>query len=153
MNVNAPAQVVEATGTVSTTAQDLLNLASQKLLEIAEPPAFFNGEISLGSGVYYLQFPNGNLFGYYNFPGFPILYHYDMGFESFIDAMDGNAGAYLYDFSSGHWFYTSPALFPYLYDFSLNAWLYYFPSTTNPGHYTTNPRYFSNLKTGKIIMM
>ena len=153
MNVNAPAQVVEATGTVSTTAQDLLNLASQKLLEIAEPPAFFNGEISLGSGVYYLQFPNGNLFGYYNFPGFPILYHYDMGFESFIDAMDGNAGAYLYDFSSGHWFYTSPALFPYLYDFSLNAWLYYFPSTTNPGHYTTNLRYFSNLKTGKIIMM
>jgi uncharacterized protein (TIGR03437 family) len=37
-NVNAPAQVVEAGGTVSTTAQDLLNLASQKLATIAEPP-------------------------------------------------------------------------------------------------------------------
>ena len=71
-NVNAPAQVVETSGTtVSTTAQDLLNLASQKLLEIAEPPAFFTGEVSLGSGVYYLQFPNGTVFGYYNFPSFP----------------------------------------------------------------------------------
>jgi hypothetical protein len=48
-------------------------------------PAFFNGEISLGSGVYYLQFPNGNLFGDYNLANFPIFYHYDMGFEAFID--------------------------------------------------------------------
>ena len=67
--------------------------------------------------------------------------------------MDGNAGAYLYDFASEHWLYTSPSLFPYLYDFTLNAWLYYFPNAKDPGHYTTNPRYFSNLTTGKIITM
>jgi uncharacterized protein (TIGR03437 family) len=37
-NINAPAQVVEAGGlVVMTTAQELLNLASQKLLTIAEP--------------------------------------------------------------------------------------------------------------------
>ncbi len=37
-HVNAPAQVVQANGTtVTMTAQDLLNLASQKLLEISEP--------------------------------------------------------------------------------------------------------------------
>jgi len=38
-HVNAPAQVVQANGTTvtMTTAQDLLNLASQKLLEISEP--------------------------------------------------------------------------------------------------------------------
>jgi hypothetical protein len=154
MNVNAPAQVVETGGaTVSTTAQALFNLASQKLLEIAEPPEFFTGEVLLGNGVYYLQFPHGNVFGYYNFPSFPILYHYDLGFEAFIDALDGNSGAYLYDFSTGHWWYTSPSLFPYLYDFTLNAWLYYFPNTKSPGHYTTNPRYFSNLTTGKTITM
>jgi hypothetical protein len=100
-----------------------------------------------------LQFPHGNVFGYYNFPSFPILYHYDLGFEAFIDALDGNSGAYLYDFSTGHWWYTSPSLFPYLYDFTLNAWLYYFPNTKSPGHYTTNPRYFSNLTTGKTITM
>jgi len=29
-------------------------------------PAFFSGEIALGNGVYYLQFPNGNVFGYYS---------------------------------------------------------------------------------------
>ncbi len=150
----APAQVVEAGGvTVSTTAQGLLNLANQKLREMAEPPEFFIGEVSLGSGVYYLQFPNGTLFGYYNFPSFLIVYHYDLGFESFVDALDGNAGAYLYDFASSHWFYTSPSLFPYLYDFALNAWLYYFPNTKSAGHYTTNPRYFSNLTTSKIFTM
>ncbi len=75
-------------------------------------PAFFAGEVSLGSGVYYLQFPDGSLFGYYNFPSFPIFFHYDLGFESFIDAHDGNAGAFLYDFASKHWFYTSPRPVP-----------------------------------------
>jgi hypothetical protein len=76
---------------------------------------------------------------------------YDLGFEAFVT--DGTANAYLYDLASGHWFYTSPSLFPYLYDFSLNAWLYYFPNTNDPGHYTANPRYFVNLTTQKIFTM
>ncbi len=118
---------------------------------MAAPPAFFTGAVSLGGSVYYLQFPNGNLFGYYNFLNFPILYHYDLGFEAFVDG--GNGDAYLYDFATGHWFYTSPSLFPTLYDFSLTSWLYYFPDPNNPGHYTTNPRYFSNLVTGDIFTM
>jgi uncharacterized protein (TIGR03437 family) len=37
-NVNSPAQIVEAGAIVSTTAQALLDLASQKLFTIAEPP-------------------------------------------------------------------------------------------------------------------
>jgi uncharacterized repeat protein (TIGR01451 family) len=118
---------------------------------VSSHPSFFAGEASLGEGVYFLQFANGNLFGYYNFPAFSILYHYDLGFESFIDG--GNGAVYLYDFSSGHWFYTSSSLFPYLYDFTLNSWLYYMPAANNPGHYTTNPRSFSNLTTGKIFTM
>jgi uncharacterized repeat protein (TIGR01451 family) len=36
-HVNAPAQVVETGATVAVSAQDLLNLASQKLLQIGEP--------------------------------------------------------------------------------------------------------------------
>jgi hypothetical protein len=157
----APAQVVQAGGAiVSMTAQDLLNLASQELFSIAEPPLlpgtssapeFFTGEVSLGSGVYYLQFPNGTPFGYYNYPSTSIIYHYDMGFEAFIAG--SGADAYLYDFTSSHWLYTSSSLFPYLYDFSLKTWIYFFPSTTNAGHYTANPRYFSNLTTGKIFTM
>jgi hypothetical protein len=74
-----------------------------------------------------------------------------MGFEAFVNG--GNGAAYLYDFTSTHWFYTSSSLFPYLYDFTLNHWLYYFPATNNPGHYSSNPRSFSDLTTGKIITM
>jgi len=51
--VNVPAQVVEGGGvTVATSAQDLLNLASEKLLEIAEPallPAIPSGAIVPGT--------------------------------------------------------------------------------------------------------
>jgi hypothetical protein len=118
---------------------------------VAAPPAFFTGEVSLGSGVYYLQFPDNDLFGYYNFVSSSIFYHYDMGFEAFVPG--SAADIYLYDFSSNHWWYTSATLFPYLYDFTLKNWLYYFPDTKNPGHYTTDPRYFSNLTTGKIVTM
>jgi len=105
----------------------------------------------LGSGVYYLQFPSNAVFGYYNYVASSILYHYDMGYEAFI--LGSASDVYLFDFSSGHWMYTSSTLFPYLYDFSLSTWLYYFPDTKNAGHYTTNPRYFVNLTTQKIFTM
>ena len=118
-------------------------------------PAFFSGEVSLGNGVYYLQFPNGTPFGYYSYLTDPrFIYHFDMGYEYWFNANDGQNGIYFYDFMSTHFFYTSPSFpFPYLYDFSLNTVLYYYPDTNNPGHYTTNPRYFYNFATGQIITM
>ncbi len=124
------------------------------LLANAQHAGFFAGEVSLGSGVYYLQFPqapqgDGNVFGYYNYTFFPTLYHYDLGFEYFLDANDGANGAYLYDFQSQHWWYTSPSVFPNLYDFTLKSWLYYDPATNNPGHYTSNPRWFYDAATGQ----
>ena len=114
-------------------------------------PAFFTGEADLGSGVYYLQFPDNNLFGYYNFPASSILYHYDMGFEGFIPGTGSDI--YLYDFATKHWWYTGAGLFPYLYDFTLGHWLFYFTDPKNAGHYSTNPRYFSDLTAGQIITM
>ncbi|MBE7212737.1 MAG: hypothetical protein INR65_17125 [Gluconacetobacter diazotrophicus] len=116
-------------------------------------PSFFDGQVSLGNGVYYLVFPNGNLFGYYSFLSDPnYLYHFDLGYEYVFDANDGQGGVYLYDFGSGHFFYTSPTFpFPYLYDFTLNAVLYYYPSPDVAGHYTSNPRYFYDFGTGTII--
>jgi hypothetical protein len=121
-------------------------------------PAFFTGEIALSNGWYYLQFANGMPFGYYTYlvvmndPDF--IYHIDMGFEHFFDANDSNSGIYLYDFMSNTFFYTSPSPsfpFPFLYDFSLNTVLYYFPDPNNPGHYTSNPRYFYNFATHQVI--
>ena len=64
----------------------------------------------------------------------------------------GTGGVYLYDFKSGDLFYTSPAFpFPYLYDFTLKTVLYYYPDTTNPRHHASNPHYFYNFATGRII--
>lgn len=117
-------------------------------------PGFFRGEVPLSNGVYYLAFAgNGNVFGYYTYAFFPYLYHFDLGFEYFVDANDSQGGAFLYDFTSASWFYTSPTFpFPYLYDFSLGAFLYYYPDVNNPGVYTKNPRYFFNFRTNQIIM-
>jgi hypothetical protein len=114
-------------------------------------PLFFLNEAPLADGVYYLQFQNKNLFGYYSYVSNTILYHYEMGYEAFVPGPSSDI--YLYDFTSTHWLYTSTTLFPYLYDFNLNAWIYYLPNTKNPGHYTTNPRYFSNLTTNIIFTM
>jgi hypothetical protein len=118
-------------------------------------PPFFMGEVPLGNGVYYLQFPNRTPFGYYAYLSDQrFIYHFDMGYEYWFDTNDGQSGIYFYDFMSNHSFYTSPSFpFPYLYDFSLNTVLYYYPDTNNPGHYTTNPRYFYNIATGQIITM
>jgi hypothetical protein len=119
--------------------------------EASSHPAFFTGEASLGSGVYYLQFQDKTVFGYYNYVASSIFYHYDLGYEAFIPGSASDL--YLYDFTSSHWWYTSSTLFPYFYDFTLNTWIYYFPNTTDPGHYTSDPRYFSNLTTGKTFTM
>jgi hypothetical protein len=118
-------------------------------------PDFSSGEVSLGNGVYYLQFPNGTPFGYYSYLTDPrFIYHFDMGYEYWFDSNDGHNGIFFYDFASNHFFYTSPSFpFPYLYDFSLNTVLYYYPDPNRSGHYTTNPRYFYNFATGQIITM
>ena len=118
------------------------------------PSTFFDGETALGSGVYYLAFPNGNYFGYYSFlSDSHYIYHFDLGYEYVFDAGDGRNGVYLYDFTSSDFFYTSPTFpFPYLYDFGLNTVLYYYPDPNNPGHYNTNGiRYFYDFNTATII--
>ena len=115
--------------------------------------AFFTGETALANGVYYLSFSAGNYFGYYSYLSDPrYIYHFDLGYEYWIDANDGRSGVYFYDFASHTYFYTSPTFsFPYLYDFSLNTVLYYYPNSSTAGHYTTGPRYFYDFATRQII--
>ena len=140
---------VTVTNAYGATTSDAVTLA----LSASSHPAFFDGEVALSNGVYYLVFPNGNLFGYYAYlSDSAYIYHYDLGYEYVFDAADGNDGVYLYDFASSDFFYTSPVFpFPYLYDFNLGTVLYYFPDATNSGHYTSSPRYFYNFSTGAII--
>jgi hypothetical protein len=127
----------------------------RRIMEDTPHPAFFSGETAAGGGVYYLAFSNGNPFGYYSYDsGGNYIYHSDAGWEYYVDASDANNGIYLYDFASGHWWYTSPTFpFPYLYDFTLGAVLYYYPDTTRTGHYTTSPRYFYDFGTDEIITL
>ena len=128
--------------------------ASSVTAPLANNAAFFNGSTSLGNGIYYLSFANGNFFGYYAFLSDPnFVYHFDMGYEYVLDSKDGSGGVYLYDFKTNGWFYTSPTLsFPYLYDFSRKSMVYYFPDSTSPGHYNTNGvRYFYDCTTKEIF--
>ena len=125
-----------------------------KAEQAAATPGFFNGEVALSSGVYYLAFASGTPFGYYSFLADPAyLFHFDLGYEYVFDAADGRSGVYLYDFASGTFFYTSPTFpFPYLYDFSLNTVLYYYPDPTQPGRYNTDgTRFFYDFSTSSII--
>ena len=160
-----------ANGMVSTLAQsagkslliggDFTNVASTNANRLAVlgagDIAFFAQQGYLDQGVYYEAFAGTGLpFGYYSFVGKPgFIYHFDLGFEYFLDAGDGAGGVYLYDFASNGFFYTSPSFpFPYLYDFSLNTVLYYFPDPNDPTHthYNTNGiRYFIRLDTGEIF--
>lgn len=119
---------------------------------VAQHAAFFAGEAALGNGVYYLALPNSNPFGYYSYLLDPsYIYHFDAGYEYVVDANDGQGGVYLYDYQSGHWWYTGRTFpFPYVYDFSLNALLYYYPDA-RPGHYTQNPRWFYDFASARII--
>jgi hypothetical protein len=145
------ANATSGTYTVTATSAGLPTVGFALTNTATTHPAFFSGEIFLSGIVYYLQFPDSNLFGYYEYLSSSILYHFDMGYEAFIPGTGSQI--YFYDFGSGHWWYTSSSLFPYIYDFSLSTFIYYFPSTTNPDHYTTNPRYFSNLTTDMIFSM
>ena len=121
---------------------------------IAPPSSFFTGANYLGNGVSFLNFANGNDFGYYGLLADPhYIYHFDLGYEYVFDAGDGKSGVYFYDYVSRSYFYTSPTFsFPYLYDYSLNTVLYYYPDPNSPGHYNSNGRrYFYDFTTGEII--
>ena len=143
-------------GTFSRVDGELRNFVAR--LSSDGVPDFFGGGVAVGDGFYYLEFANGAPFGYYNLSGngysFPYVFHADLGMEYFIDAEDGQGGAYLYDFASSDFFYTSPKYaWPYLYDFNLNTVLYYYPDPNNPGHYNTDGiRYFYDFATNQTII-
>src|ERR1700689_340929 len=74
------------------------------------------GEETL-SNLYYLQFQDANLFGYYGFlqgsaatPN-AWLYHFDLGYE-YVTPGTASGTLYLFDLASGHWWFSASSLFP-----------------------------------------
>ncbi|MGO9605684.1 MAG: hypothetical protein ACLQAT_20250 [Candidatus Binataceae bacterium] len=105
-------------------------------------PAFFNRQVSVGNGLYYLEFPDKTFFGYYYLPDYPYLYHYGLGWEYVYDANDGAGGVFFYDFGLHAYLYTNPSFFPYFYDYSLGSFLYYYSGTS---------RYFYDFNTHTVF--
>jgi len=81
-------------------------------------------------------------FGHYTYNAYPLVYEYNLGYEYTFDA--GGGGVYLYDYSSGHFWYTQASYFPFVYDFTLQAFLYYY--NVNTPH-----RHFYDFNTSTII--
>jgi len=82
-------------------------------------------------------------FGYYSNSAYPLVYEYNLGYEYVFAA---GSGVYLYDYASGHFWYTQSTYFPFIYDFSLRTYLYYYNNNTPHRH-------FYNYATGVVISM
>ena len=108
-------------------------------------PGFFDGQVSAGNQLYYLNLPHA-FFGYYTYAFYssasPWLYHYWLGWE-YVFPGAGNQ-LYLYDQGLKEILYTDPNTFPFLYDFGKNAWLWYYTGTSRWFHnYGTGQDFFS----------
>jgi hypothetical protein len=126
------------------------------------PAPFFAGAVNVGGTTMFLNpAAPGMLFGYFGYLNGNWLFHLDMGYEFILQAnqffTDPANGIFLYDYASGHAWYTSrTAPFPYIYDYNLGAVLFYDPlpqSGPTLGRYTNSPRSFYNFKTGLWISM
>jgi len=109
--------------TANSTASSAMTLA------VTAPAAtdLFGG-VSQGGTLKYSSW-----FGYYDTADYPLVYEYYLGYEYAYDA--GGGGVYLYDYPTGHFFYTQASYFPFVYDFSLNAFLYYYNVNTPHRHF------------------
>jgi len=73
-------------------------------------------------------------FGTYSYTSYPLVYQFNLGYEYAFDAHNGG-GVYLYDYTTGHFWYTQPSYFPFVYDFTLNTFLYYYQANTPHRHF------------------
>ena len=85
-------------------------------------------------------------FGHYSISSYPVVYQYNLGYEYVFPVNGGVGGVYLYDYTSGHFWYTQASYFPYLYDSSLNTFLYYYQANTPHRH-------FYDFGTGQVITL
>ena len=96
-------------------------------VNLGNPPIDAFGGVSAGSNLNYSSW-----FGYYTIGTYPLVYQYYLGYEY---AFPTNSGVYLYDYPSGHFWYTQSSYFHFVYDFSLNTFLYYYEANTPHRHF------------------
>ena len=100
-NVIRPGQLADGSIFYASEHASEVDTDKVNLLVLSGKTPFFNNQQALGNGAYYLGFPTGHPFGDYSYLSDPnYLYHFDLGYEYVIDAADGQAGVYLYDFAS-----------------------------------------------------
>lgn len=105
-------------------------------IDLGDPSDAFGGVVA-GTNLKYSSW-----FGYYSNGAYPLVYQYNLGYEYVFP--DAGGGVYLFDYKSGHFFYTQGSYYPFVYDFTLNAWLYYYQGNASP-------RYFYNYSTDQVI--
>ena len=89
----------------------------------------FSGGPDLGGGWH-----ESAWFGFYNTEFDPWIFHAEHGW-TFVDASSTPEGMFLFDLSSGGWFFSGEALYPNLFSFGRNSWVFYFAGTSNPRNY------------------
>jgi len=95
-------------------------------------PAMVAGSDAFGGTVTANNLKYSSWFGYYLYGSYPLVYEYNLGYE---DVFPSGGGVYLYDYTSGHFWYTQSSYFPFVYDFTLNAFLYYYQANTPKRHF------------------
>jgi len=120
-------------------AQTTVNLTGNNVKVDFGKVDLFNGSAVNGANMKWSSW-----FGYYNYAAYPIVYEFNLGYEYVYDA--GNGGVYLFDYHSGHFWYTQGSYYPFVYDYSLNTFLYYYTNNANGA-----TRYFFNYAANKVI--
>jgi hypothetical protein len=135
----------------SYTTDGIESVPSDELVFNYAPAPFFYGQVQLSNNVQFLTASDGNPFGYYTFLSGSWLYHVDLGYEYYWPIADGMNGVVLYDYASGSFWYTTPAVWPQMYDFSVGSWIYYYPLPNDPTRFYSGPRYFWNYTTASVF--
>ena len=112
-------------------------------VQVTPPPPLeyediFSGGPDLGGGWH-----ESAWFGFYNVNFAPWFFHVEHAW-TFVETSSTADSMFLFDLSSGAWFFTGRVLYPNLFSFGRNAWVFYFEGTSAP-------RQFVDLGSGEFF--
>ena len=89
----------------------------------------FGGDPDQGEGWH-----ESTWFGFYNVNFDPWIFHLQHGW-TFLEASSTPDSMFLFDLTTGGWYFTGQRLYPNLFSFGRNAWVFYVVQTSNPRQY------------------